>query len=93
MDVGYQSEQGLNVSVCEQTQSIKTIQVVTSPGSCRSTAEPSWLSLTSGSSIRTCLRLLKLPLRPLTLGEQVHNKARGTDTHLTAHIEESRAIT
>lgn len=45
------------------------------------TAEPSWLSFTVGSSIRNCLRLLRLPLRALTLGE-VHSRARGTDTNL-----------
>lgn len=51
------------------------------PFSLSRTAEPSRLSFTVGSSIRNCLRLLRLPLRALILGE-VHSRASGTDTNL-----------
>lgn len=59
-----------------------TVDMFPLPGSCKSTAEPSWLSFTFGSSIRKYLRFLRLPLRELTLGEQVHSTARGTATYL-----------
>lgn len=48
----------------------------------RRTADPSWFSLTPPPSISRRLRFPRLPLSSLTLGQQDHSAARGTETKL-----------